>query len=204
MASTDFYTTSHDEAGRVAWNGCFTPNKKDDGTDQYNLKLLFPKTAPVVAKLKAMASQCKVEAFGANPGGKIESPFQDGDLKYQENPEKFAAYKGMVVVSFKTKFAPRVFGADLCEINATNQHVFTPGCYVSVHCNAFSWTFGNMKKGVSMGFDAVQKLRDAGPNEPVINAGGGIQTAEQAGFTPAAANDPANYAPPATGGDEPW
>lgn len=206
MASTDPYTTSQTQLARLAWNGCITPSKKDDGTDQYSAKLLFPKDSTALPALKALATKCKADAFGPNPGFKVEGPFQDGNEKFNENPEKFAAYKDTVVVNFKSKFQPTVFLPDAkTTVNATNKHLFTEGCYVVVACNAFSWNYKNgMKRGVSLGLLSIQKVRDAGPNDPPIYAGGGITTAEQAGFTPAAANDPASYAAPATEGDDAW
>lgn len=211
MATTDYYSLSHDEAGRVAWNGCFKPSKNDRGDDVYNVKLLFSKTSPAVAKIKAMAAKCKLDSFGANPSFKVENPLHDGDVKYAEDPEKYAAYKGMVEINITTYNKPGVFAPDTSEINATNQHLFPNGCWAVARFKAQSYEYRKdgkgpvLKRGVSFRLAAVQVIRDAGPNEPVISSGGGIQTAEQAGFTPAAANDPANYAPPAAAaGDESW
>ena len=223
MASvkTDPVSLGFEDVGRVAWNGCITPNKKKDGSPQYNLKMLFPKNSPAIPKLKAEATKCKNMAFGE--GFKISkenAPWTDGDEKYAENPEKFAAYKGMIVVNFHSNFMPPIWGpgADPArpgqpefivdpsrpETIAANAHKFTNGCYARVVFNCYSWDYENMKKGVSFGFSGVQKIRDAGPNEPKVYAGGGMLTAEQAGFTPAAANDPASYAAPAAEGDDAW
>lgn len=188
MASTDFITLEHSEAGRVAWNACFTPNEKDDGGVQYSAKMIFPKNSPGLAKLKALASQVKNEAFGAEAKG-IESPFSDGNEKYNEDPEKFAAYRDTVIVSFKSKYAPTVFGPDAKQITAMTQKDFYSGCWAVAHVNAYSWTFGKMKKGISFGFDAIQKIRD----DERLGGTGGIQTAEQAGFSAAASDSPENY-----------
>lgn len=188
MASTDFITLEHADAGRVAWNACFIPNEKDDGGVQYSAKMIFPKNSPGLAKLKALASQVKNEAFGADAKG-LESPFADGNEKYNEDPEKFAAYKDTVVVSFKSKYAPSVFGPDAKPISAMTQKDFYSGCWAVAHVNAYSWTFGKMKKGISFGFDAIQKIRD----DERLGGTGGIQTAEQAGFSAAASDSPENY-----------
>jgi len=195
MASTDFITLNQEEAGRIAWNACFTPNEKDDGMMQYSVKMLFPKGGAAFKKLAAMAGTVKNEAFGADAKG-LDSPFSDGDLKFAEDNEKYAAYKGMIVVSFKSKYAPTVFGPDAKQISAMTQKELYSGCWAVVHCNAYSWTFGKMKKGISFGFDAIQKVRD----DDRIGGMGGIQTAEQAGFTSAASDSPENYEAQASGG----
>lgn len=190
MASTDFITLAHEDAGRIIWNGCFNPTEKDDKSLQYNVKMAFPKDGPAFKTLAALAAQVKKEAFGDKPTG-VESPFQNGDAKCEEDPEKFGHLKGMVLVNFKTKFAPKVYGPDCKEITAFNQKDFYSGCWAVLHLNAFSWTYGNMKKGISFGFDAIQKIRD----DERLGGTGGIQTAEQAGFSAAASDRPENYAP---------
>lgn len=206
MSSTDFITLEHADAGRVAWNACFTPNEKDDGGLQFNVRMLFPKNSPALPRLKALAQQAKVAAYGENPSFKIESPFKDGNEKYNEDPEKFAAYKDMVVVSFNSKYQPTVFGADAKQINALNQKDFYSGCWAVMHCNAYDWTYKNkqgqiMKRGISFGFDAVQKIRD---DERLGGTGGGVQSAEQAGFSAAASDSPENYQQPAASGADDW
>jgi hypothetical protein len=224
MASvkTDPVSMDFADAGRVVWNGCITPDvDKKTGKPKYNLKMLFPKTGTAFPKLKAEATKCKNMAFGE--GAKISKeniPWTDGDEKYAEDPEKFAAYKGMVAVNFHSNFMPPIWGPGANparptepeiivdpskpETIAANAHKFTNGCYARVVFNCYSSNFEGMNKRVSFGFSGVQKIRDAGPDEPKVYAGAGMLTAAQAGFTPAAANDPASYAAPASGDDEAW
>ena len=188
MASTDFITLAQDECGRIAWNACFKPNEKDDGSLQYSVKMLFPKGGKAIKRLMALAAACKNEAFG-DKAGTLESPFADGNEKYEADPEKYAAWKDMVIVSFKSKYPPSVFDAQAKAITAMTQKDLYSGCWAVVHANAYSWTFGKMKKGISLGFDAIQKIKD----DERIGGGGGVQTAEQAGFSAAASEDPSNY-----------
>lgn len=199
MASTDFITLAQDEAGRIAWNACFIPNEKDDGSLQYSVKMLFPKGGKAIKRIMALAAACKKEAFGDN-AGTLESPFSDGNEKFDADPEKYAAWKDMVTVSFKSKYPPAVFDASAKPVTAMTQKEVYSGCWAVVHCNAYSWTFGKMKKGVSLGFDAIQKIKD----DDRLGGSAGVQTAEQAGFSAAASEDPNNYEQDASSAASDW
>lgn len=200
MASTDFITLDHDngEAGRASWPHLFKPNDND----KYTIDLLFDNDSPALARLKKLASEAKTEEYGDNPPKKLVSPFKSGDEKFDDDPEKYHMYEGKTAVSFSSQYAPKVYDADASEMTVMNKDAFYPGCHAVVHCNAYTWTYKNdhgktMKQGVSFGFDAVQKIKD----DDRFGGGGGVRSAEDAGFKPAGSGDAGNYEDPGDGDD---
>lgn len=195
MANTDFITLGHEEAGRASFPHIFKAQEKDDGGESYTVSLLFDKDSPALPKLKKLASAAKQAEYGDNVPGKLVSPFRDGDEKYEDDPEKYHMYQGKTYVTFSSQYKPKVYDLDTSEIMAVNMDSFYPGCHAVVHCNAYTWVYKHpqsgkiMKRGIGFGFDAIQKVKD----DERFGGGGGVSSAEDAGFTSAGSGDASNY-----------
>jgi hypothetical protein len=186
--STKFNTLTHNEMGRVSFPAVFRAEAVEGGEPKFSVTLLFPKKSPAIAKLMAQYNEVVANAYAGNPPANLTKPFKDGDVKAAQDP-KYSMYAGCYAVTFSSKFQPKVFGMDAKEITVMNQAEFYPGCWAVVHFNAYSWEFKSVKKGISFGFDAVQKVKD---DESF--GGGGVRSAEEAGFVAAASSDPSAYA----------
>lgn len=193
MASSEFITLSPEEAGRVSFPHVFDPNVNEKGEKKYEVTLLFSKDSPALKRLVALAKAVKVEAYGANPPANLESPFKDGNIKFNADPDKYYMYENKVAVCFTSQFQPAVVDESVQKI--IQPRVFYPGCWAVVHCNAFSWNYKNMKKGISFGFDAVQKVRDDDSF-----GGGGVNPQDVFGVV--AGNNPENYGGDTAAGDD--
>ena len=145
---------ARDESGRVSFPNVLKPAAYDDGKEKYEVTLLFPKNSPAIPKLMALAKAAKAKAF---PNVQVDNPIKDGDLKYVENSEKYWMYQGMWSVRFSSNYQPVVVDQRKQEI--LREENFYPGCWAVLHCNAYGWTYKNMKRGISFGFDAAQLVR---------------------------------------------
>lgn len=194
--TTEPLTLQHDEMGRVSFPVVFEPketviNGISNGKRQYSLVLLFPKgpgkTFPEIcrntkgaSRIIDMVLKCKRDAFGDGKIANFKWPFGDGDEKFEEKPETYGAYKGMVYVRF-TAGEDRKPGVVNRKVEPIlDQNEFYAGCWAIVSCAA--WSFENVSKGIGLNLLAVQKIKD-----DARLAGGTVDP--QSVFTKAAGDD---------------
>jgi len=195
--TTEPLTLQHDEMGRVSFPTVFEPretviNGISNGKKQYSLTLLFPKgpgkSFPEVcrntkgaSRIVDMVLKCKREAFGDGKVANFKWPFGDGDEKFEEKPETYGAYKGMVYVRLTANEDRRPGVVNRKVEPILDPAEFYAGCWAIVSCAA--WSFENVSKGVGINLLAVQKIKD----DARLAGGGTVDP--QSVFTKAAGDD---------------
>lgn len=149
-------------------------NGKPVGKPKYSVVLLIPKKnkadikriedAIAVAKELGKASTWK----GKIPAG-LKMPLHDGDEKFNEDPEKYAPYEGMVYLSAKSDTKPGIIDKAGNEIIERDE--FYSGCYGKASVNFYP--FDNVSKGIGCGLNNLMKTEDG------ENLGGGRAAATE-------------------------
>lgn len=127
---------------------------------KYSVQFAFPKTNKAFKARLDTAIKAAIEvgktSTKAGWSGKVppllKMPIRDGDLEKPDRPE----YAGMWFMSCNSDKKPGVVDANLQPImNATDVY---SGCYGRLDINCFP--FGGANKGIAIGLNNVQKLRD--------------------------------------------
>jgi hypothetical protein len=148
---------------RVSYPNVLKPQRKDNPTDKdkYSISMLFSKQLlkddpQEMALFKRLTAEIKRVGSAAFPDGECKriQPMQDGDT----HPKKkdIEAYQGHYFCDASTMFLPECFDNNRQDILSEKE--FYPGCYARARVHVYSWS--NNGGGVSVGFDAVQKLSD--------------------------------------------
>lgn len=174
---SDIVTTP---VGRVSFPHVFKAYRNDDGKEAFEITLLFDKKEDL-SELKRIVRAKAIEKWGDDKSKwpkNLKFPFNDGDLKSDRYPE----YEGKISVRMTSNRQPGVVDAAVQPI--MDQSEFYPGCYARCRVNAFF--YDNKQKGVSLGLNHVQKVKDGEP------LGGQRERVEEA-FDAIEADDPDNY-----------
>lgn len=144
--------------GLVLFEAVFSPWKgkdaKPDAKPRYTLALAFAPNADL-AQLKALVKDCAVAKWGQTLPRKLRSPFID-----YENYEHELFKPGMILIRPNSIQRPGVVDARVQPIIEPAD--FYAGCYARVSVHAYAYDTPE-NKGVSLGLDNVQKLRDGDP-----------------------------------------
>jgi hypothetical protein len=135
---------------------------------KFSVTLLIKKNYPLDAIKKAMKAAI-AEKWGAKVPAKILLPIKDGDTDALDQEGKIKkGFKGHYYfeATAQEDRRPGVLNQDGEPVDSKEAYA---GCYADVAVNAFSWEFGNVKKGVSFGVNAVRLSDKVG--EP-FGAGG--------------------------------
>jgi hypothetical protein len=144
--------------GTASFPYLFKKNEFGDNP-KYELTVLLDKEAFNSKEMKAMRGAVKrlcIEKFGDEPKNvkKWQSPFKDGNDKYEDNPEKYAIYQDKYVFTAKSQFEPGIVDAKRQPI--LDEEEFYAGCQCRVAVNLYPWEYMG-KKGVGLGLQFVQK-----------------------------------------------
>lgn len=159
----------------------FTPVKRDNGSMQYQLSILIPKTVDISA-LKDLALQaCKEEwADKAEQwlrDGLIKSPFLDGDGPQGVNKktgERHEGYAGHIFIRCTSgaDYPPKMLVSKNGAVVPATKGDIKSGDYGYPVVNAYTWENDKNGKGVSFGVSMAMKSRDGeslgggGPGNP--------------------------------------
>lgn len=164
---------------RASYAHVWEPQQKTDklgkpiGEPKYSIVFLIPKKdtkqlARIEAAIDAAVELGKTSKWkGKLPKG-LKLPLNDGDEKYEEDEEKYAAYKGMMYFSASDKMKPRIIDTAGNEI--TERDGFYSGCYCKGSVNFYP--FDNESKGIAAGLNNLLFVEDG------ENLGGGRTKAE--------------------------
>ena len=145
---------------RVNYANVLKPQKKDNASDKdkFSICMVFSKkllkTDPK-AKADYMAIKQACEKL-AEATGSDQLPFKDGDEKEWKG-EGDNPFEGCIYADASTQFTPELFDRNRNDIMTEEE--FYNGCYARARVHCYDWTYKS-KSGISLGFDAVQKLRD--------------------------------------------
>lgn len=140
---------------RLSYPFIFAKNKND----KYSISMIFDKDLirnDKSYKAKYLDLKTEIERVGkaAFPDGKAKrlSPLKDGDTERPDDP----VYKNSIFCEATTQFEPQILDHNRSEV-ISRDDVYA-GCYCRARVHVFSWDING--GGVSVGFDAIQKVKD--------------------------------------------
>jgi hypothetical protein len=144
---------------RVSFPAVFEPSGMQGQEKKYSVTMLFDKKAQATPEYKALvalirhAVEEKFPDASKRPKG-LKNPLRNGSEKEQDG------YADTMFCTARSKTKPGLVDAQLQAIISAEE--FYPGCYARATVNAFYYDqAGN--KGVGLGLQNIQKLRDGEP-----------------------------------------
>ncbi|MDT8900047.1 DUF2815 family protein [Anaeroselena agilis] len=147
---------------RLSYAFLTAPKKNDAGEDVWSCQVLIPKSdTATIEKYKACiaavkASPAAVGKWGGKVPGELKLPLRDGDASADEFPER----KGCWFFNANAYEAPKLVDANLQPIMDASE--IYSGIYGRVSVNFFAFN-NSGNKGIGVGLNSVQKLKDGEP-----------------------------------------
>ena len=145
---------------RLSYVQIFSKRSFTEGTDaKYSLCVLVPKKdtktlKKIQAAVKAAAEEGISTKFNGKKPSNMHMPLRDGD---EERAAEAPEYKGMYFFNCKSDRKPGIVDKDRNEILDPDE-VYS-GCWGRVSVNFYPYSV-NGNKGVAVGLNNVQKLKD--------------------------------------------
>ena len=179
----------------IVWDGMTRPDKAQDGSPKYNLKLVFPPNSPDLAEF----SQIAQEKLQSSPFNGVLP--QGGRMPVgTAGPQEFGGlFPGYATISAKTQFMPEVRddNVNLLDPMQWAALMFT-GQKVNVLVDCYHYdTAGN--KGIGTGLQGVQIVTSANAQRIQIGGGSLPDTAAAFGGQPGVSPQAVPPLPPAYG-----
>lgn len=156
--------------------GLFEMQTMQNGNKQWNVSLLFPKSADL-SELKKLAADTAIAEWGEKAGqmmkdGLIHNPFLDGDGPQGKNKSTGAEHQGFpghifIRCQSGADYRPKVFNKQL--LPASKEELYS-GSYGYAVVNVFTWENKEKGKGLSFGISMAQVTKDG---EDLGGGGGG-------------------------------
>lgn len=146
---------------RASYANVFRPRAAEDGKKpKYSICMLFPKKDQKARDfLKTLKEQCEAIAKEKFPNGVPKKvtvwPLRDGDTE-RDGSE----FKGMYFINCSTHRRPGIVDKDLNPI--MDEEDFYSGCWARATVNPY-WYDANGNKGIAIGLNNLQKMRDDDP-----------------------------------------
>jgi hypothetical protein len=172
--------------GRLSFPHLAEPDRKGPGKspyadDKYKATLLMAKQGTDFSGLRAAALRCAQEAWGASIKSlnDFQSPFRDGDTKFDAEGNPRAGHAGMLYITCKSKARPITIGRNKEGLDPAELY---GGCQARFVVTAMSYVTtenvrqpnGTLKtesvRGVTFLLNVVQKM---GEGEAFGGSGGG-------------------------------
>lgn len=145
---------------RLSYVQIFSKRSFTEGTDaKYSLCVLVPKKdtktlKKIQAAMKSAAEEGISTKFNGKKPSNLHLPLRDGD---EERADEAPEYKGMYFFNCKSDRKPGIVDKDCNEILDPDE-VYS-GCWGRVSVNFYPYSV-NGNKGVAVGLNNVQKLKD--------------------------------------------
>lgn len=145
---------------RLSYVQIFSKRSFTEGSDaKYSLCVLVPKKdtktlKKIQAAMKSAAEEGISTTFNGKKPSNLHMPLRDGD---EERADEAPEYKGMYFFNCKSDRKPGVVDKDCNEILDPDE-VYS-GCWGRVSVNFYPYSV-NGNKGVAVGLNNVQKLKD--------------------------------------------
>jgi hypothetical protein len=177
------------------WDGITRPEKRDDGSLSYNLRVCVHPQAPEVGELAQIATNALNEGQfkGAMPpNGKW--PLET----YADHTKLGPLVQGMLSIGGGSNRVPSCYDINGQKLDITQfGGMLYPGCKVAILLTAFSYS--NKNKGITFGLEGFQIID---PSAPKLDVGGGMNESQvanafggQAGAAPQGQAPVQSYAP---------
>lgn len=145
---------------RLSYVQIFSKRSFTEGTDaKYSLCVLVPKKdtktlKKIQAAMKSAAEEGISTKFNGKKPSNLHMPLRDGD---EERADEAPEYKGMYFFNCNSNRKPGIVDKDCNEIMDPDE-VYS-GCWGRVSVNFYPYSV-NGNKGVAVGLNNVQKLKD--------------------------------------------
>lgn len=145
---------------RLSYVQIFSKRSFTEGTDaKYSLCVLVPKKdtktlKKIQAAMKSAAEEGISTKFNGKKPSNLHMPLRDGD---EERADEAPEYKGMYFFNCKSDRKPGIVDKD-CNKILDPDEVYS-GCWGRVSVNFYPYSV-NGNKGVAVGLNNVQKLKD--------------------------------------------
>ena len=172
--------------GIIIWDGITKPEKQDDGSFKYSLKVAIPQMAPEKAELEQLATATlnASEFKGVMPAGGSWPILPVDMVKLAADAHRL---QGHITFNAKSNFAPDVYDVNGNPLDAMAYgRMLYAGAVVQVLVGAYS--FNNKSKGIAFNLEGV-KIIDA--SAPQLSVGGGMSATEKASIMGGMAGTPA-------------
>lgn len=176
--SEDLSTQKVGLLGRFAFTqGLFELQTTQSGKKQWNVTILFPKTADLSPLHNLAAEAAKAEwgdkAIQMIKDGIVKSPFLDGDGKQGKSKKTGEPHMGFPGNTFirctsGEDYRPNIVNGKLLPI--VNKADLKSGDYGYAVLNAFTWENRENGKGITFGISLAMKAKDG---ESLGGGGGG-------------------------------
>lgn len=125
---------------------------------KFSVALMIPKGDPSMAMFASAVKTVIDEKWpGGRPKGEFWNPIQDGDGQVEKYPERAGHW--IINAGSSEKFPPVVVDRNKAEI--MDQREIYSGCFCRAKIGFYA--FQNIKKGVGVSLNVLQKLRDGDP-----------------------------------------
>ena len=158
---------------RISFVNVFKARAIAEGQDpKYNLQILMDKKHPQLKEVQKAIFEAAKEKFGDKiKGDKLpawcKSPLRDGNERLEEN-EALTEYDGMFFMNANSARKPQVLDRRKNEVIEEDGIIYS-GCYANLSLNFYGFEVSG-NKGVAVGLNAVQFLRDGEPLGGIGNA----------------------------------
>lgn len=177
--------------GVIIWDGITKPERQEDGSFKYSVKVAIPEMAPEKGELEQLATRTlnESEFKGHFPAGGSWPLIPVDMVKLAADAHRL---QGHISFNAKSSFVPDVFDMNGNPLDATAYgKMLYPGAMVQVLVGAYA--FNNKSKGIAFNLEGI-KLIDA--STPQLSVGGGMAASEKANIMGGGGGAPAGM--PAT------
>ena len=160
--------------GRLSFPALFVPEVNQNNPSapaKYSTIIVFDAETDI-SEIEAIIAEATKATFGDDAPTGLRSPIRDGSEKAHLG-DPFV--KGTKFVSVKSNFQPGIVGADLQPVIAQSE--VYPGVYARVQMHAYGYDM-NGNKGISLGLDNVQKIKDGGALDGRADAGSAFEAVD--------------------------
>lgn len=168
---------------RFSYVNVFEPRENDRGIKQFSTAILIPKMLPngkanpdvklIQDAFDRIVSAEKNGTFKGIHASKLNNPLNDGDVKFEEDPDRFAPYEGHYYLNAKRNVMDerrdKVIVMDQYAKVITDPDLFFSGCYGAAIVTLFP--YNQQSKGVAVALEAVQ-YRHGGDDDRLSGTGG--------------------------------
>lgn len=161
--------------GIVLWDGVTKPEKQDDGSFKYSVKVAIPDMAPEKAELEQLATRTLNESDfkGVMPAGGNWPVLPIDMSKFSADA---ARLQGHISINAKSNYIPDVYDVNGNSLDAMAYgQMLYAGAIVQVLVGAYA--FNNKSKGIAYSLEGI-KIIDA--SAPKLSVGGGMSATEKA------------------------
>lgn len=128
---------------------------------EYAAILLFDKADPMLKSMEKELNAFGKRILGVKAGEFLRLPIKDGNEKFNEDPEKFAMYKGKKFLQLSTnaQYEPPLVIDEIGNEMLSAEHMYS-GCMCVAMVKFKAYDTKTAGKGLKVYWDAIKKMAD--------------------------------------------